>query len=89
MGRVKQRLARHELHDDEQHPINLAEIVNPDQIRVVEAGRRAGLLHEARHELGVLGDVRQHAFGDGLVIGDDLPLGYRLAGQASTRLIIK
>ena len=47
VGRVKNRLAGNELHDDEKHSIHLTEIIDPNQIWVVETGHRFGLSRKA------------------------------------------
>ena len=36
VGRMIQRLPRHEFHDDEEDAIHFAEVIDPDEIRVVQ-----------------------------------------------------
>ena len=49
-------------HDDEQHALALARVIDRDHVRVLDRRRRLGLRDEARAEVGLLGERR----------GDDL-----------------
>ena len=50
-----------ELHRDEVVPVGLAQVVDADDVRVVEAGGEARLVEEHLHELPVAGEVRKDA----------------------------
>ena len=68
VGRVEERLPGDILHDDEEHAVDFAEIVNADEIGVVQAGHRLGFGFEAGAERGVVTEfLRQDLDGDGAV----------------------
>ena len=52
-----QRPAVHQLHRDEGHPVDLADVVDRDGVGVAQRGRGAGLAEQARRALRVLGVV--------------------------------
>ena len=43
MDGVIEGFALHILHNDEEHAVDIAEVINPDKIRVIEAGHGLGL----------------------------------------------
>ena len=84
-----ERLSRHVLHRDEPVPVGLADVVDGDDVRVIEAGGRLRFLHEALASVGVPDLVAsEHLQGDeavqprvpGLVDGAHAPLAQDLDG---------
>ncbi len=53
---VEKRLARHELHDDEEHAIHFAEVIDADEVRVVEPCHAFGFGFEDRAEARILAE---------------------------------
>ena len=65
VGAVEKRLTRHELHDDEEHAVHFAEVVDADEVRVVEPCHAFRFGFEARAEHRVLAELaRQDLDGD-------------------------
>ena len=62
MGRVIDRLPGHELHHDVKHPVDFAEVIHADEVRVIEAGHRLGLGLEALAKRSVLAEFHRQDF---------------------------
>ena len=68
VGGVEEGFSRHILHDDVEHAVDLAEVVNADEIGVIEAGHGLGFGLESGAECGVLAELAgQDLDGDGPV----------------------
>lgn len=62
MGRVIEGLSLHELHDNIEHSLNVAEVVDRDKVGVIEAGHRLGLGFKRGAELGVIAELAGEDF---------------------------
>ena len=57
MGRVVEGFSLNELHDDEEHPVNVTEVVDGDEVRVIEACHGLGLCFKGGAETGVFTEL--------------------------------
>ena len=62
MSRVEKRFSRHILHDDIEHAVDLAEVMNTDEIGMVQTGHGLRFGLETRAECGVLAEHLRQDF---------------------------
>lgn len=55
------RVASHELHDDEKLVVGRDRVEDRDHIRMIDAGRQVGFIQEHRHEVRIQCAMRMHA----------------------------
>ena len=57
-----ERSAMHHLHNDVEHAVNLPEVINADEVRVIEFGHALGLALKRRLKGSVLTEVAGQYF---------------------------